>query len=81
MNLYVVYDKIAKESGAVHENKNDAVALRNYEIFISEQKNIKRDEFAIYRVGTFDHVTMAITAEEPIEVKPRLELVDQLEED
>ena len=36
MNLYVIYDRVAQESGPVFEAKNDGIAVRQMRNLLSE---------------------------------------------
>lgn len=61
MNLYVIHDRVAQESGPVFEAKNDAVAVRNMRNTLLENQAAKPLEFALLRVGTINHETSVIT--------------------
>lgn len=55
MNIYVVYDLKAEESGKSFEAKNDAVALRMYQDLMSKTKY--PEEFQLRCLGSIDHET------------------------
>lgn len=65
-NLYVVYDRLAQESGPVFEAKNDLVASRNYRQILKEANP---SEYLLLRVGNIDHERNTIDAEAtPVQV-------------
>lgn len=56
-SLYVIFDKVAKESGFPFDAKNDEVALRKFNGFIAQVEKDSPssvDEFELRRVGSFD---------------------------
>ncbi len=85
--LYVIYDKVALESGPNFEAKNDGIALRNFQRFIAEKKNEDNLFFAtdmeLIRVGTIDKETNEIGSapEEPEIVVIDLSHYDQIQEE
>ena len=52
MNLYVIYDRLACESGPVFEAKNDSLASRAAMQMLRDQ-NI--NEFKMLKIGWIDH--------------------------
>lgn len=66
--IYVVYDRVAEESGPVFEAKNDGVAIRQY-LHLIKTKNMVPADFNLLHVGEIDHDVSVITANPaPIEV-------------
>ncbi len=61
MGLYVVYDKLAEESGPVFEAKNDQVARRAYNQILGQNKVNSADEYALYKVGEIEKEEMRVT--------------------
>lgn len=61
MNLYVIYDRVAQESGPVFEAKNDGIAVRQMRNVLSENPASKPLEYQLLNVGTIDHETNVIT--------------------
>lgn len=59
MNLYVVYDKVAGESGPVFEAKNHGTAARNYRREM-EKLPTSAAEYMLLHVGSIDHDTSLI---------------------
>jgi hypothetical protein len=69
-NLYVIYDRVAEESGPIFEAKNDLVADRNFKKLLSEHKTELSNDFKLLRIGTFDHETNGVQGELiPVEVE------------
>lgn len=60
MNLYVMFDRLAEESGPIFEAKNDAVARRSAKFLL---KDADLADYQLLRVGTFDHKSQALKAE------------------
>jgi uncharacterized protein YehS (DUF1456 family) len=75
MNMYVVYDRVAKESGPVFEAKNDDVALRKLRHEFESAKVDIQDDMKLYRVGIIDHeINTIVTVEtDPVEIYESLE--------
>lgn len=65
MNLYTIFDKVAKDAGPVFAAKNDGVARRNFDNLIKENKINKISEYQLYRVGFYDSENMLVTGENP----------------
>jgi len=59
--LYVIYDKVAEESGPIFEAKNDGTALRNYNIFMQKTSPDNLADYELYCVGEIDHETNFVT--------------------
>lgn len=78
-NLYVIYDRVAEESGPVFEAVNDGIANRRYKALISEQSHEWFDEndYILFQVGTIDKTTNVVTAIEPNEIYIKLSLIDE----
>lgn len=51
--VYVVFDRLATESGPLFEAKNDAVARRQYDQLLS--KVGRPDEYQLLCLGLMDH--------------------------
>lgn len=75
--LYVIFDRVAEESGPIFEAKNDGVAYRMYEKYM-DGKDVEREEFKLLKVGTFDHDSNELVAYGPLDVTPRPSMVDEL---
>lgn len=66
MRLYVIFDKLAAESGPIFEAKNDAVAKRNFDHAV---KNTNPSEYSLLSLGSIDHATSIVSLHEvPVEV-------------
>lgn len=69
MNLYVVHDMLAEESGPVFESKTDATAVRAFRRGFEKLPAGEAREFRLLRLGTIDHATNQMTLElHPVEV-------------
>lgn len=66
--LYVIMDKVAKDSGPIFEAKNDGVALRAYHGLLSGDSSLFKDEYDLYKVGYINKETMIINTIEPEKV-------------
>jgi len=65
MCLFVVYDRIAEESGPVFEAVNTGVAIRNYRAILSRANNYP-EEYQLLQVGTYDHtINQGVIFEKP----------------
>lgn len=53
MNLYVVYDKLAEESGPIFEAKNHQVARRKHEQLM--ERTGRPDEYQLLYLGCINH--------------------------
>ena len=83
MKLYVVYDRVAEESGPVFEAKNNGVAWRKYARMLNSEKDlVKYSDYMLLCVGKVDHdlnkVEGIFPAEEVIE---SVALVDEAQEE
>lgn len=80
--LYVIYDRVAEESGPITEAKNDGVAYRGYKKFLESNEDIINDDFMLLCVGTCDHTNNRVEAIYPaIEVYVGLSLIDEENEE
>lgn len=61
MSIYVVYDRLAEESGPCFEAKNDLVARRNFRRILSSGSS--PSDYLLLRVGNIDHEKNTIDAE------------------
>jgi len=62
MKLYVVYDKVAEESGPIFQAKNHKVAMRQYNHLIEKEALVKED-YCLICVGNWDSENAMIKAE------------------
>jgi len=56
MCLFVVYDRVAEESGPIFEAVNVGVALRKYREIL-KNSSVSPEEYQLLQIGTFDHAT------------------------
>lgn len=61
MNLYVIFDRVAEESGPIFEAKNDGTAARAARDLVATAKGARAHEFQLLKLGTIDHEKNAIT--------------------
>ena len=59
VNLYVVYDRLAEESGPIYQAVNDGVALRQYNNLL--QNCTCKEDYDCVCIGEFDTQTMSIS--------------------
>lgn len=57
-NLYVIYDKVAEESGPVYQAVNDGVAVRQFKSTIEKIPSSLRDEYQLVCIGMYDSKTL-----------------------
>lgn len=60
--MYVVYDRVVKETGFPFDAKNDGVACRKFKNMIDQMK-VNPDEFELYYIGDYDNEQMVIKYE------------------
>jgi len=65
MKLYVIYDPIAAHASPVWEAKNDAVALREFKKFASNNKDPAADDYQLYYIGEFHEERLLMESEIP----------------
>lgn len=65
MNLYVIYDTAAEYSSPIFESKNDATAAREFRKVKTNDKDPARDDYELYRLGTYHEHDMKIIPEDP----------------
>lgn len=54
VNIYTIYDTVAKECGPIFQAKNDEVAVRAFHGLIGDTPNVKATDYEIYCLGEFD---------------------------
>ncbi len=55
INVYTIYDKLARESGPLFQAKNDRVAFRQFQTQLKEIKNIQKDDFELLNIAEYDN--------------------------
>lgn len=53
--LYVVYDRVAQESGPVFEAKNNGVARRQFVNMLNQERALNKDDYELICVAVMDH--------------------------
>lgn len=81
--LYVIYDRIAEESGPIREYTNDGLANRWLEMTMAEHLNeawFHETDFILMHIGTVDKNTNIITPCDPHEVVKTLHLIEEIKD-
>lgn len=63
MQIYVVVDRVAEESGPLFEARNDGVALRNLNLMLQKVEGAGPRDFILLRLGSINHNTNEIIQE------------------
>lgn len=74
MQVYTIYDKVARESGPLFTAKNDSVAWRQFHNAITGKVEVDEHEYQLLKLGTYttDPVSL-LCGDGPIEVFPTAE--------
>ncbi len=64
VNIYTIFDVVAKECGPIYQAKNDGVAYRAFKSLIGDTPNVKVDDYDIYCLGEFDTESRSFVPEE-----------------
>ena len=54
VNIYTIYDVVAKECGPIFQSKNHDVAVRAFKSLISDTPNVSVSDYDLYCLGEFD---------------------------
>ena len=54
VNIYTIYDSVAKECGPIYQAKNHDVAVLAFKSLISDTPNVNVSEYDVYCLGEFD---------------------------
>ncbi len=54
VNVYTIYDVVAKECGPIYQAKNHDVAIRAFKSLISDTPNVSVLDYDLYCLGEFD---------------------------
>jgi len=57
MYMYSVRDKAAEQFGPIFEAINDAVAVRQFKILLAKVDVRFKEEYMLYKIGSFDKET------------------------
>jgi len=71
MGLYCFYDTLAKRSGSYFSAPNDAVAIRQFHVYLPSIPEQVRGDFRLAMMAVFDDETLGI--------EPCFKFVDELE--
>ena len=78
VNIYTIYDTVAKECGPIYQAKNHDVAVRAFRSLISDTPNVNALEYDLYCLGEFDTEKCSFV---PLEVPSTIPIVNISEED
>lgn len=79
VNMYSVYDKVARQYGFPLMARNDDVAMRYYVDGLMKQK-VQSSDFELYCVGTFDDDVGCVYGEVPRLVESAYKKAEDLTE-
>ena len=54
VNIYTIYDSVAKECGPIFQAKNHDVAVRAFHSLMAEASNVLSTDYDLYCLGEFD---------------------------
>ena len=54
VNIYTIYDSVAKECGPIFQAKNHDVAVRAFHSLMAETSNVVSTDYDLYCLGEFD---------------------------
>lgn len=75
-NIYVVYDKVAQESGPIFEATTDGAALRSFHK-LTTGPDIDQSEFELYKLGVVNHTNNELSAlGEPEKIIVKMDIVE-----
>ena len=72
VNIYTIYDVVAKECGPIFQSKNHDVAVRAFKSLISDTPNVNVSDYDLYCLGEFDTEKCSFVA---LEVPSKIPLV------
>ena len=78
VNIYTIYDSVAKECGPIYQAKNHDVAVRDFRSLISDTPNVNPLDYDLYCLGEFDTEKCSFV---PLEVPSTVPIVNISEED
>lgn len=76
--LYVIYDRVAKDSSPVFQAINDGIAARQFRNLISKVSQWDRDAYKLYQVGYVEVGGLLIEAINPVEVEVSIPSFDEV---
>lgn len=80
-NLYCLYDRVAEEAGPLFHAVNDGVALRQTVQTLKPLPPTIREEYSLFRVGSYDARTMKIDVCVPQEIDITISLMRSMDYD
>ena len=73
VNIYTIYDTVAKECGPIYQAKNHDVAVRAFRSLISDTPNVNALDYDLYCLGEFDTERCSFVA---LEVPSKIPVVN-----
>lgn len=58
--IYTIFDRVAECAGPLFEAPNDGVAMRAFKNTLGQTPSYQLGDYRLYRVGTFDPMTMKL---------------------
>jgi len=52
-SVYVIFDRVAEESGPLFEAVNDGIALRNFKNVLENVPSYQRGDYRLFKVGEY----------------------------
>ena len=72
VNIYTIYDSVAKECGPIFQAKNHDVAVRSFHSLMAETSNVISTDYDLYCLGEFDTEKCSFV---PLEVPSKISVV------
>lgn len=71
--LYVIYDRVAQDSGPIFDSVNDGVAFRQFRALMQNVGTNDIDSYQLLKLGEIDTVTLVIKPfDAPEDITPAL---------
>ena len=72
VNIYTIYDSVAKECGPIFQAKNHDVAVRAFHSLMAETSNVMSTDYDLYCLGEFDTEKCSFV---PLDVPSKISIV------
>ena len=74
VNIYTIYDVVAKECGPIFQAKNHDVAVRAFHSLMAETSNVMSTDYDLYCLGEFDTEKCSFV---PLDVPSKISTVSE----
>ncbi len=74
VNIYTIYDSVAKECGPIFQAKNHDVAVRAFHSLMAETSNVISTDYDLYCLGEFNTETCSFV---PLDVPSEISVVSE----